>query len=344
MRLTGHGRIRVEETFYYLGLMLQGGSSLVQALEFLGRMGQDRTARVWQDIRNKVESGVSFSQALQEHPQSFSLACIGMIQIAETAGHLGKILAQIAVYEEQRKEMQSKLFTAMAYPLIVLLIGLGAVSFLLVGILPRVAGIFQASNQDLPAYTRILLDLSQWLGDWGPALLALFLIFAFCSGWAYRTKNTVRYRMDKLLWNIPVLRDSTLSRFSGLLAFQLNSGISLVQAMQGAVQGVRSFFFRERMGQAANEVATGQALDQVLLKMDFVPQMYLTALSSGQKAGELPAFLERLHRILEHRVDTTLRRIIGLLEPVLILVLGLVIGFFVLAVMEPIFDLTSQIS
>jgi general secretion pathway protein F len=150
--------------------------------------------------------------------------------------------------------------------------------------------------------------------------------------------------MDKLLWNIPVLRDSTLSRFSGLLAFQLNSGISLVQAMQGAVQGVRSFFFRERMGQAANEVATGQALDQVLLKMDFVPQMYLTALSSGQKAGELPAFLERLHRILEHRVDTTLRRIIGLLEPVLILVLGLVIGFFVLAVMEPIFDLTSQIS
>jgi type II secretory pathway component PulF len=340
----GTAGIKVEEAFYSLGLMLQGGSSLAQSLELLGQMGQGRTSRIWQNVRDSVESGVSFSQALQEHPRIFFPVYIGMIQVAEKTGHLGHILERIAAYEERRREMQSKLLTALAYPLIVLLIGIGAIYFLLANILPKIAGIFQASGQDLPAYTRFLLALSQWLGEWGAVVLILVPVFGFCTGWAYRNVSRFRYRVDTYLWKIPVLRDSILCKFSGLLAFQLGTGISLVQAMQGALQGIPSSFFRERMQAAAEEVATGQSLDQVLDRLDFLPQMYLTALGAGQKAGQLPAFLERLSRILEHRVDTTLRRIIGLLEPLLILVLGLVIGFFVLAVMEPIFDLTSQIS
>lgn len=335
--------IRVEEAFYYLGLMLQGGTSLAQGLELLGRMDQTRASRIWLEIRDSVESGVSFSKSLHQHPRLFPQVYIGMIQVAERTGRLGQILERIAAYEERRQEVQSKMLTALAYPLVIALIGLGAVYFLLANVLPRIAGIFAASDQDLPGHTRVLLSLSEWMREYGFILPILVLLLGLGAYYAYRSLQGVRFRIDEQLWKIPVLRDIILARFSGLLAFQLTAGISLVQAMRGALQGVDSSFFRHRMDQAAHDVATGQALDTVLTKLNFLPPMYLTALGAGQKAGQLPGFLERLSRILEHKVDNTSRRIIGLIEPLLILVLGLVVGFFVLAVMGPIFDLTSQI-
>jgi general secretion pathway protein F len=266
-----------------------------------------------------------------------------MIQVAEKTGHLGQILERIASYEGQRKEMQSRLLTAMSYPLVVMLVGFGAIYFLLANILPRIAGIFNASNQELPGYTKLLLGLSQWLGAYGLILPFLLLMLAALFSAAYRKMPGLRLSIDARLWQIPLLRDIILARFSGLLAFQLSAGISLVQAMHGALQGVSSAFFRDKMHQAAQEVATGQSLDQVLAKLEFLPQMYLTALAAGQKAGQLPGFLERISILLEQRIDNTLRRIVGLLEPMLILILGLVVGFFVLAIMGPIFDLTSQL-
>ncbi len=336
-------RIKIEETFYYLGLMLQGGTSLAQSLDLLGRMAKGRTGRIWLDIRDSVESGQSFSKALAQYPGHFSPVYIGMIQVAERAGHLGQILEKIAGYEEQRREVQGKLLTAMAYPLVVLLIGLGAVYFLLSMVLPRIAGIFSASDQELPLNTRLLLHLGQWLESYSLFLLVAVLGMVFAAWSAYKKMPRLRYLVDAQLWKLPLVRNSILARFSGLLSFQLQAGISLVQAMRGSIQGLGSTFFKEHMEQAATEVATGQSLDMVLIRQNIFPQMYLTALGAGQKAGQLSGFLERLSRILEREVDNTLRRMVGLVEPVLILVLGLVVGFFVLAVMGPVFDLTSQI-
>jgi type II secretory pathway component PulF len=206
-----------------------------------------------------------------------------------------------------------------------------------------VAGIFSASEQELPLNTRMLLSTGQWLESYSLILFAVLGIVMLSAWNAYRKLPRIRYKVDSALWRIPLVRDTILARFSGLLSFQLGAGISLVQAMHGAVRGVESSFFRERMEKAADEVAAGQSLDRVLARQEIFPQMYLTALKAGQKAGQLPSFLERLGRILEREVDNTTRRIVSLVEPVLILVLGLVIGFFVLAVMGPIFDLTSGI-
>jgi len=336
-------RVRIEEAFYYLGLMLQGGGSLAQSLDILGRMGKGRAGRVWLDIRDSVESGTSFSKSLEQHPRTFPREYIGMIQVAEQAGRLGQILERVAGYEERRRETQGKLLTALAYPLVVLLIGLGAVFFLLSRVLPRVAGIFSASEQELPLNTRMLLSTGQWLESYSLILFAVLGVVMLSAWNAYRKLPRIRYRVDSALWRVPLVRDTILARFSGLLSFQLGAGISLVQAMHGAVRGIGSSFFRERMEKAAGEVAAGQSLDRVLARQEIFPQMYLTALKAGQKAGQLPSFLERLGRILEREVDNTTRRIVSLVEPVLILVLGLVIGFFVLAVMGPIFDLTSGI-
>jgi len=337
------GNIRIEEGFYYLGLMLQGGGALAQSLDLLGRMDKGRAGSTWLEIRDSVESGMSFSSSLEQHPKVFPQTYIGMIKVAEQAGRLGEILEKIAGYEEQRKEVQGKIITAVAYPLAVLLIGLGAIYFLLSRILPRIAGIFEASDQELPLNTRILLNVGTWLESYSFILLMVAAAVVFGFFGAYRKLPGIRYRVDSRLWRLPLVRDTLLARFSGLLSFQLSAGISLVQAMQGSVRGVGSAFFQERIETAARDVAAGQALDQVFSRLGIFPQMYLTALGAGRKSGQLAGFLERLSRILEREVDNTLRRMVALLEPILILVLGIVVGFFVLAIMGPIFDLTSQI-
>ncbi len=336
-------RIRIEEAFYYLGLMLKSGGSLVQSLDFLGRMAKGKNSRVWMGIRDSVESGVSFSRSLENYPAIFPGVYIGMIQVAEKTGHLAEILERIAGYEDQRREVQGRLLTALAYPMVVLLIATGAVYFLLTRVLPRVAGIFEASGQDLPLHTRVLMGAGQWMESYG-VLLVMLAVLVAAGGWSlYKKVHTIRYRVDAGLWRLPLFRDLILARFSGLLSFQLRAGISLVQAIQGSVRGIGSEFFRERMEMAAAQIATGRSLEQVLAGQRIFPEMYLTALGAGAKTGQLAGFLERLSNILEREVDNTLRRMVGLVEPALILLLGLVVGFFVLAVMGPIFDITAQI-
>ncbi|MFW5730641.1 MAG: type II secretion system F family protein [Desulfonatronovibrionaceae bacterium] len=343
-RLSFAPRVRLEEAFYYLGMMLQGGASLTFSLDLLSRMSRSRASRLWVDIKDSVEAGTSFSSSLERHSGYFSPAYVNMIRIAEHTGRLGEILEKIAGYEEHRRQSTARLITAASYPLVVFIIGMGAVFFLLTAVLPGVADIVRAGNQTLPAGTRFLLTLGQWMDAYG-IILPLILLAAGTAFWFGLKKNRpFRYWLETILWKVPLVRNSILARFSSLLSFELKAGISLVQAMQGASTGVNSLFFRNHIHQASLDVAAGRSLDAVLEGRGIFPAMYLTALAAGQKSGQLPEFLDRLGTILENQVENTLRRLMALAEPLLILVLGIMVALFVLAVMGPVFDLTSGIN
>jgi len=336
-------RIRLDESFYSLGLMLQGGGSLAQSLDLLGRTSSGQNARIWLQIRDAVEGGKPFSQALADHSQVVPPVYAAMVQVAEQAGRLGEVLERIARYEEGRREFRERLTTSLGYPLTVLIIGLGAVYFLLSRVLPRVAGIVDASAGSLAWDTRLLLRLGAWMESWGLPLVIMLACMGVAAVAFYRRKPGLRRRVDRLLWRIPVIQKGILARFCGLLAFQLQAGIPLVQALLGSAQGVRSLYFREKIAEASREVSTGQPLDGVLWKQGVFPDVLLTTISAGRAAGRLGAFLERLGHLLERETDATLKRFAALVEPALILALGLLVGFLVLAVMGPIFDLTSKV-
>lgn len=336
-------RVRLDESFYSLGLMLQGGGSLAQSLDLLGRMSSGPNARIWLQIRDAVEGGRAFSQALAGHPSVVPPVYTAMVQVAEQAGRLGEVLERIARYEEGRREFRERLLTSLGYPLTVLVIGLGAVYFLLSRVLPRVANIVDSSAGTLSWDTRMLLGVGAWMETWGLPFAVALAGFVGVAAVLYRRKPGLRKRVDRLLWRIPVVQKGILARFSGLLAFQLQAGIPLVQALQGSAQGVESLFFREKIAEAAREVSTGQPLDGVLWKQGVFPDVFLTTISAGRAAGRLGSFLERLGRLLERETDATLKRFAALVEPALILALGLLVGFLVLAVMGPIFDLTSRV-
>lgn len=336
-------RVRVGEAFYYLGLMLQSGSSLAQSLDLLGRMSGGRAARLWLNVRDEVEAGNSFSQALTSHPRIFSRVYVGMIQVAENVGRLGEVLEKIAQYEEQRAEVSGRLITAMVYPSVVFLVGAGAVYFLLSRVLPKIAGIFAQSDKALPYTTQALLAVGEALQNWGvfAALIPFALIFVFV--FFYRRNEGLKYRVDKLLWKAPLFQKYALARFAGMLGFQLEAGIPLVQAMDSSAAAVGSSFFKRQIMEARNEVASGQPFDQALAKRGVFPEIFILTLSSGQRAGKLGAFLTRISRILERETDNILKRVVALAEPILILTIGLIIAGIVLAIMGPIFDLTSLV-
>lgn len=335
--------IRLGESFFYLALMLQSGSSLAEGLDLLGRMSSGKAGEVWLSVRDSVESGSAFSKALAAYPRQFPGIYIGMVQVAEQVGKLGEVLEKVAEYEEQRSEVTGRLLTALVYPAVIALVGAGAVYFLLSRVLPSIAKIFTGADQALPTHTQFLLELGTALQDLGILVFIPPLLLILGGLWAYRSVPAFRLRVDALGWRIPLLQKAMLARFSGMLGFQLTSGIPLVQALDNASEAIGSSFFKEIIKTARHEVSGGKPLDRVLASTGQFPELYIVTLSTGQKSGKLGIFLNRLARVLEMEVDNILKRIMALLEPLLILAVGLTVGFIVMAVMGPIFEMTTLV-
>ncbi len=335
--------MQLADSFFYLALLLQTGSSLAESLDLLGRMAGRKRGRLWMGVRDKVEVGESFSDALLEHPKSFPKVYVGMIQVAEAAGKLGMVLEKIADYEEQRSEVSGRLLTALAYPSVILLVGVGAVYFLLSQVLPNIAQIFASSQKQLPLLTRILLTVGDTLKDWGLLVLVPPLLVVMGLLYLYRNRLSVKTWVDRQMWRLPLVKKTTLARFSGMLGYQLDAGIPLVQAMDSSRQAVGSSFFNRIIQTAQAEVSAGQPLDKVLAKVGVFPDVYILTLSTGLRSGKLGLFMQRMSRILEKEVDNIMRRVVAMIEPLLILGVGLVVGLIVMAILGPIFDLTTLV-
>lgn len=336
-------RVNLSESFFYLSLMLQSGTALADSLDLLGRMSGGRKGRVWLSIRDKVKSGRSFSSALADHPRQFPQIYVGMVRVAESAGKMARVLENIAEYEEQRREFSGRMLTAMAYPAVIMLVGVGAVYFLLARVLPNISRIFADAEQALPAYTRMLLGVGSGLRELGPLVLVPPLLAAAALVYAYGKSEGFRLRIDRLAWKIPVVKKSILARFSGLLGFQIESGIPLVNGLRNAAAAIGSSYFRSMIENAAHEVSAGRRLDKVLARTGAFPDIYLLTLSTGRKAGTLGPFLTRMAEIFGRDVDNTLKRIMAVIEPVLILIIGLIVGFIVLSILTPIFEMSRLV-
>lgn len=336
-------RLRLAESLYYLAIMLQTGSALTEALEILGRMSGRRAGAVWLAVRGAVATGVSFSQALQLHAPQFPREYVRMVRVAEAAGNLGLVLERIATFEGRRSAMGGKLLTALIYPSIIMLVGLGAVYFLLVYVMPDITRIFATSGQALPFKTQLLLTAGDVLQRLGPAVFLLPLLAGLLLLSLYEKQPRLRLWVDKKLWRIGLLQKDSLARFTNMLGFQLEAGIALVQAMEGAAGTVRSAYFKSLIAQAQQEVMAGQPLDKVLTRQNAYPDMFLLSIAAGQKSGSLGLFVTRLSEMMEQEVDNALKRWLAMAEPAMILLTGVMVGFIVLAIMEPIFNLSTQV-
>ncbi|MEC4686635.1 MAG: type II secretion system F family protein [Nitrospirota bacterium] len=332
------------QLFFQVGIMLKSGLPLIKSLDITMRHREQKgLSHILSDIKKHVSEGRRFSEALAAYPEVFPDVYVNMVRIAEATGGLADVLLNIAEYEERKKEREGKIKSALTYPLVVGLIGSAVVGFLLGYVVPKMEKIFQSVKIDLPFSTTLLIATGSFLRSYGLILSILCGALVIAGVRMYRNSVPLRKRVDTLLIGVEVLRKAVMARISELLAFQLREGIPLVAALNGCRGVVNNLLIKEEMQRLALEVEKGKPLSEGLKDSPVFDEMLMAAVLTGEKTGELAGFLERMSYYYRKDVERIMGRLTSLAEPVFILILGLVVGFIVVSIMTPLFEMNQLV-
>jgi general secretion pathway protein F len=297
-------------------------------------------------IKNALLEGKSLSSALSDHPQTFSALYTHMVNAGESSGTLEMILERLADVLEKQQLMKTRIRTAMVYPVFMTVVGIGVLSFLVVVIVPGMAQIFKDMNQALPGPTRLLLWASAWFRMWWWALLSGFAgLTALCISLYRSGKGNAM--LDRILLRAPVIGSLickiSTARIARTLGSLLQNGVSMLTALMivGRIAGNSSI--SHAVEQASLQVEKGKGLAASLETSGIFPSLALQMIQVGEQTGELEAMLYRTADLFDRETESSMMRMISILEPTLILVMGVMVGFIVLSVCMPIFEMNQLV-
>ena len=329
-----------------MATMIGAGIPIAQTLRAIGNGHENKSMEdLMLDLSRDVESGSALSVALTKHPKHFNRLFTSLTQAGEESGKLDTMLDRVATHNEKLEAIKSKVKSAMMYPIIVLFIAVLVTVLLLLFVIPQFEALFQGFGADLPTLTRTIVDLSKWMqNSWyifiGGVVLAI-VGFMF----AYKRSEKLQFAMDRLLIKLPVLgvilKKSALARFSRTLAIIFSSGVPLVDGMNtvGAATGNR--VYQKAVMDVKNDISTGRSLAQSMETTKVFPNMMLQMVASGEESGELEVMLDKVADFFEREVDDAVDALSSIIEPLMIVILGTIIGTMVLAMYLPIFKLAS---
>lgn len=332
-----------------LATLINAGLPLVQSLRSVDKQTQSKPLQVIiNQIISDVEGGSAFSAALSRHPTVFSRVYISLIAAGETSGTLDAALNRIALQQEKDAEILSKVRGAMVYPAIVMLVMVLVVGFMIVKVLPQVEVLYEGlPGASLPLITRALLGLSHFIiNRWWVVLAALGLLIFFGGRWA-RTLGGKRYvdRFKMNAWPIgPLFMKLYMARFARTATTLVASGVPLLQVLEITGNAIDNVYIEESLSKAADKVKGGKALSESIKGdpnfLDLVPDM----LSIGEQSGSMEDMLAKVADYYEKEVDTQIKTVSTIIEPVLMVVMGVVAFIIVAAVLLPIYGLANQTS
>lgn len=344
---TGVSAAELAVTTRQFSTLISSGLTLESSLAALAEQSEDqKLGEALSRVRERLAEGSSLHAALGEHPAVFSDLYVNMVRAGETSGTLDVVLGRLADFLEKQTELASKVRGAMIYPAIMFLVGAAVLAFMMTFVIPRVSDIFETSGKALPLVTVILVGASDFLRHNFALLLLLSAAALFAAGRYVRTPGGRRFA-DRALLRIPVLgkvfSKVTVARFTRTLSTLLSGGIPLLDSIEvsGAVLG--NSFYSDRLGEVRARVAEGAALGSCLAATGIFPPLMVRMVSVGEEAGEMETMLSKVADMYDSQVDSTLSALTSLLEPVMILVMGAVMGFMVFAILLPVLNLTSTI-
>jgi general secretion pathway protein F len=325
-----------------LATLISSGVPVEAALDAVARQTGARLAKVCSCLRTAILDGHSLSAALEEHGAGIDHFYRTTVQAGERAGQLGPVLTHLATYVEARLQNRQSITLALIYPAILILVSLAVVSALLVFVLPDIVRVFASRGADLPPLTRLMIGLSDGLSRFAP-LIALVLATAGIGVGVILRKKSVQIMLHRAFWHIGLARQATSVQFAGTLATLTQSGVTLAEALPSAAATVGNLDAQIRLRQVAQAVRDGSPLSAALANQTGFPPMMITMISSGEASGTLPAMLARFaddqSRLLQARVKT----LVGLVEPLVLLLMGGVVMLLVLAILLPIIQLNSLV-
>lgn len=327
--------------------LLGGGLPLLSALNLLARQTEHRALRgVVESLVTSVREGRAFSEALEDYPQVFPPLYVSMVRAGEVGGALEQTLVRLADLLEAEAEMRSRVLTSAAYPLIVLFFAFGMTIFMVVWVIPQLAKVFVDSQQVLPAPTQFLITTSRIVIQWWWALLG----GAVVGGWLLRQwmrSETGKALVDRMLFGIPgigsLLRKMDTVRFARSLGVLTSQGVPVLQALQVVAQNVASSITREAVLQVEAAVREGSTIADALTATGQFPIFVGNMVAVGEESGTVDAALLKISVAYEREVDRALRTLLTILEPVLLLFVGGIVMFIVLAMLLPILQIGAVV-
>ena len=330
-----------------MGTLLGAAIPIPQALEGLGEEEENPALKeVVLKISDSVRKGVSLSTAMEEHPRIFSKLYVSMVRVGEEAGVLQKVMADLAELLEHEDEVRSEVVAAVAYPAFVLGFGVITVVVLLTVVLPRLFSMLQEMLEILPLPTLILLKVSSVLHKYWPQFLIAVVGAIGGLRWYIRSPRGAE-AWDKIKLRLPVIgavfRTAALSRFARTLGTLVRSGVSLLPALKIVEQTIGNLVLGKMIAQVAEETRGGDSLAAPLRKLDIFPKTVIQMINVGEETGKLDEMLLKVADIEERHMRARTKVLISLLAPALILVVGALVGFMVMALLLPIFKMSRAI-
>lgn len=307
----------------------------------------DRIKGLLAQVRSRVMEGQSLAQAMSEHPGAFDRMYCAMVRAGENAGYLGEVLERLARHTESSQQTRQKLQTALIYPLVLAAVSAGVVVLLMTFVVPRLVGMFASSGRELPALTQLLISVSDFFRS-GWALLAVAVLAgALVAFKAWKAVPDNRLRWHRLLLQIPGLNTTLLqmdsARFASTMAILLGSGVPLLDAIRIAAEVMSNEHLRHSALAVAVRVQEGAAFSKSLQQEKIFPALLVQMAANGEANGSLPTQLEYAASWQQRELDVRLGTVMALLEPLTIVLMGGLITLIMLAVLLPIFDMSSLI-
>lgn len=326
-----------------LSALLAAGLPLDRSLNILSQISEDKHMKgIIQSILKSIREGNSFSEALQKHTDIFPRIYINMIRAGEVGGVLDVVLDKLNEYLESSKELKDHIFSAMIYPAILMFTGSASIIVLLTYVLPKFSVIFAELGSSLPLSTEILLAFSHSLKSFWWLILALHIagLFIFKS---YIKSSSGRYKWDLLKLKLfkDIITKLETSRFCRTLGTLLKSGVPLLQALNNSKEVINNQVISSAIDAVSKGIKEGKGVSSPLQKANVFPELALSMIKVGEETGQLDTMLLKVAMTYEKSLRLTIKRFISFIEPVMILFMGLIIGFIVLAMLMAIFSITE---
>jgi len=347
---TTAGRVRlgdVANATRQLATLLSSGLPLMDSLSLLVEQEESEALKsALSSVRDLVREGSSLADALKANPKAFSDLFVNMVSAGETSGTLEITLDRLSDFLDEQVRFRGKLAAALAYPALMSLIGIGVLFFLFAFVMPRVTGMFQDMNQQLPFITLMLLWIVNFLSSYWWALILALVGAAYYARRHFRTPAG-KEALDGWLLRMPVfgglIRMIAVSRFTRTLGTLLESGVPALAALDIVKSVVGNTVLANAVHRARENVREGEPIADPLRRSGLFPQVVIQMVAVGEKSGELEKMLLKISDSFDRTVETRITALMSLLEPVIILVMGLIVGFIVIAIMLPILEMSSGV-
>ncbi|MBI3602542.1 MAG: type II secretion system F family protein [Candidatus Omnitrophica bacterium] len=344
------GRIKSQEITVFsreLASLFKSGVPILNALGIIMEQSESPALRgIIQDIHDAIKEGTTFSSILTRYPKVFSPLYVAMVRTGENSSALPEVLLGITEHRIKQEKLTSRLRMAMAYPILMALVGVGTIIFMFAFVIPRLARIYVDMGQVLPLPTRILLAMSHGLSNWWLAVILVFTVFVFILRRQGKTQGGKRFWSSVSL-RVPILGKfilkAELSRFCRTLGLLLKNGVAILSAIDIAIPVLDNELIKDWIGKSHRDLEQGGSFGKSLRGSKLIPLFMSNLISVGEESGKLQDALEEVGNSYEQDTEEAIMIMSSLLEPLMILIMGLMVGFIVVAMLLPIFDINTMV-